>query len=111
MTWGLFSMRWLRISRSTFLSIWGRDAAVVRGRIGAAPSKAPRFPLPPAGLSAPNAKHATPLPHTTLQGTLGTPQPLTREPRSMNLTATSSLVARSRMSLATPKFPLPMSRI
>ena len=29
----------------------------------------------------------------------------------MNLTATSSLVALSRISFATPKFPLPMSRI
>ena len=36
---------------------------------------------------------------------------LTLSPRSMNLTATSSLDCRSRMSLATPKLPLPMSRI
>ena len=32
-------------------------------------------------------------------------------PRSMNLTATSSPVKRSFMSLATPKLPLPMSLI
>ena len=36
---------------------------------------------------------------------------LTFSPRSMNLTATSSLVVLSRISFATPKFPLPMSRI
>ena len=35
----------------------------------------------------------------------------TLEPRSMNLTATSSPVCLSRISLATPKFPLPISRI
>ena len=35
----------------------------------------------------------------------------TRDPRSMNLTASSSLVLLSRISLATPKLPLPMSRI
>ena len=37
--------------------------------------------------------------------------PLTLSPRSMNLTATSSPVALSRISLATPKLPEPMSLI
>jgi hypothetical protein len=37
--------------------------------------------------------------------------PRTRSPRSMYLTATSSLVALLRISLATPKLPEPMSRI
>lgn len=37
--------------------------------------------------------------------------PLTFSPRSMNLTATSSPVFLSRINLATPKFPLPISRI
>jgi hypothetical protein len=81
MTLMLLSMRWLRISRSTFLSI-----------------------CRPQKLSC----HAV-ADRTVYCSTAAAL--LTLSPRCMNLTATSSLVCLSRINLATPKLPLPMSRI
>jgi hypothetical protein len=125
-TFALSSMRWLMISRSTFLSICESKAAKQdiagvglrvgkRGRLGTGDSWLAGWCCAEArqggGRVWPHASAASqqPPPSTPVHHP-HTPT-LTRSPRSMNFTATSSLVTLLRISLATPKLPEPMSRI
>lgn len=96
---GWFSMRWLQISRSTLRSTCPsqRAGTLGMGRRGA-------LSLLPPQCAAGSGAHA----HCRAAG----PPPAcerTLSPLSMNLMATSSPVPMSRMSLATPKLPLPRS--
>lgn len=98
MTCGLFSMRWFSISRSTFLSIWEGRCARRRSRAAAVTRRAWLGRKHNRALTYSHTADRAPWGRTLL-------------PLSMNFTAISSFVALSRIRRATPKLPLPMSRI
>ena len=110
------SMRWLMISRSTFLSICGRQQRAGWPAEFSRQQVLDRTP-PPAAAAVAARRHPGEL--ACCGGPPGALPPLpeppiaapTFSPRSMNFTATSSPLSFARHSLATPKLPEPISRI